>query len=141
METWVHENFLISTEKEKLNFEIIHHYLSTSYWAKERSREQIIESIQHSLCFGVYHQNAQVGFARVITDYSTFAYLADVFILPAHQKNGLGKWLIDTIFSMERLKKIAKWLLLTNDAQKLYARVGFEQFPYPERVMIKNAST
>ena len=139
MKTWTRKKFLISTDKEKLNLEVIYQYLSSSYWAKERTQEQVAESIKHSFCFGLYDLASQIGFARVITDYSTFAYLADVFVLPTYQGMGLGKWLIDTIFDVEQLKKITKWLLLTNDAQKLYERVGFEQFPYPERIMIKNS--
>ncbi len=92
---------------------------------------------KNSICFGVYDVDRQVGFAQVITDYATFAYLADVFILHSHQEKGLGKWLIDAIFSTEELKRISTWMLLTNDAHKLYHRVGFIEFPYPERVMIK----
>lgn len=139
MTIWTRENFLISTNKENLNLEVIYQYLISSYWGKDRTREQVNESIKNSLCFGLYDKASQIGFARVITDYSIFAYLADVFVLPSYQGKGLGKWLVDTIFEVEQLKKITKWLLLTNDAQKLYERVGFEQFPYPERVMIKNS--
>lgn len=102
-----------------------------------RSLKQIAESIKNSFCFGVYDIDKQVGFARVITDYSTFAYLADVFILSAHQGKGLGKWLMEIVFSAEELKNISTWMLLTNDAHKLYHQVGFIEFPYPKRIMIK----
>ena len=137
MSNWKQETFVISTDKEKLNFDVIYTFLSNSYWASTRSLEKIVESIKNSFCFGVYDVDKQIGFARVITDYSTFAYLADVFILSSYQGKGLGKWLIDVIFSTEELKRISTWMLLTNDAHKLYHRVGFMEFSYPERVMIK----
>ena len=131
------ENFSISTDKEKLNIDIISTFLSNSYWASTRSLKQIVESIKNSFCFGVYDADGQIGFARVVTDYSTFAYLADVFILHSHQGKGLGKQLIDAIFNTEELENISTWMLLTNDAHALYHRVGFIEFPYPEKVMIK----
>lgn len=137
MSNWKQENFVISTDKEKLDIDVIYTFLSNSYWASTRSLEQIVESIKNSFCFAVYDINKQVGFARVVTDYSTFAYLADVFILHSHQGRGLGKRLIDAIFITQELKKIDTWILLTNDAQKLYHRTGFIEYPYPERVMIK----
>ena len=137
MSDWKQESFFISTDKEKLDIDTIYTFFSNSYWASTRSLKQIIESITNSLCFGVYDIDKQVGFARVITDYSTFAYLADVFILPSYQRKGLGQWFMDAIFSKEELKNISTWMLLTNDAHKLYHRVGFIEFPHPERVMIK----
>lgn len=136
---WNQADFLISTDKEKIDLETVHQFLKTSYWANERLLEEIIISVKNSLCFGMYEHGTQIGFARVVSDYSTFAWLADVFILPSHQKQGLGKWLLDSIFTMEELSLIKTWILLTNDAQELYAKVGFVEFPYPERVMIKNA--
>ena len=137
MSNWKQDNFVISADKEKLDVDVIYTFLSNSYWASTRSLEQIVESIKNSFCFGVYDIDKQIGFARVITDYSTFAYLADVFILSSYQGKGLGKWLIDVIFSTEELKRISTWMLLTNDAHKLYSRVGFMEFPYPEKIMIK----
>ncbi len=88
------DNFIISTDKARLDIEMIYQFLGSSYWANQRAIEQVKESIQHSLCFGVYEQNTQIGFARILTDYATFSYLADVFILPAYRGAGLGKWLI-----------------------------------------------
>lgn len=137
---WKKDNFIISTDNEKINIATVYEFLKTTYWAKSRTLQQVENSIKNSLCFGMYENNNQIGFARIITDYTTFAYLVDVFILPSYQKLGLGKWLIDTIFNTEELKNIISWLLLTNDAHKLYERVGFIEFPHPERVMMKNES-
>ncbi len=136
---WKQADLLISTDSEKINFLTVYQFLKTTYWAKERSFEEIVKSVKNSLCFGVYEHESQIGFARIISDFTTFAYLADVFILPSHQKQGLGKWLLDTIFNMEELSNITSWILLTNDAHKLYKQVGFVEFPYPERVMMRNA--
>lgn len=137
MTNWNRENLIISTDKSFLNPEIIYQYLKESYWAQARTYEQVLESIRNSLCFGMYENKNQIGFARVITDNSTFAYLADVFILPSHQKMGLGKWLMEVIFNKEELKNISSWMLVTKDAQDLYKKFGFMEFPNPERVMMK----
>ncbi len=116
----------ISTDKKRLDPEFIHDYLANrSYWAKDIPLEVVKRSIEHSLCFGVYHRAVQVGFARVITDYATFAYLADVFVVEAHRGAGLGKWLVETVLdhpSMACLRMIA---LGTRDAHGLYERYGF----------------
>lgn len=130
-------NFVISNDKAKIDLSTVHEFLKTAYWAKGRTIEQIKQSIENSLCFGLYQNGNQVGFARVITDYSTFAYLADVFILPSHQKRGLGKWLIDCIFSIDSLNNVITWLLLTADAHTLYEKVDFVSYPYSERVMMR----
>jgi GNAT superfamily N-acetyltransferase len=115
---------------------MIYRFLSQSYWASNRTLDEVKESIKHSLCFGVYQEKIQVGFARIITDYSTFSYLADVFIIPEFRGFGLGKWLIETIFSLDEVKNV-RCMLLTTDAHTLYEQVDFTLFPYPERVMIK----
>lgn len=138
MMRWKKNSFEISTDKTMLNREIICQFLrEKSYWATNRSQSQINDSIQNSLCFGLYEKEIQIGFARVVTDYVTFGWLADVFIIHSHQGQGLGKWLIEVIFNCDELKNIVTWLLLTNDAHGLYEKVGFAEFPYPERVMIK----
>lgn len=139
MTKWVKDNFEISTDKSKLNLEVIFQFLKESYWANDRTYSQVVHSIQNSLCFGLHENGIQVGFARVITDYATFAYLADVFIIRSYQGKGLGKWLTEVIINNEDLKNITSWLLLTNDAHFLYEKAGFMQYPYPERVMMKNA--
>lgn len=137
---WQRDSWVISTDKNRLNIAVIWQFLRTSYWASKRSLAQVAQSIDHSYCFGVYEAEQQIGFARVITDYVTFAYLADVFILPSHRKLGLGKWLTHTIMTAEPVAHIEKWLLLTDDAQALYEQVGFMPFPYPERVMIRSVA-
>lgn len=133
--------FLISTDQRLLDIETVHNYLGReSYWAKGISREKVERSIQHSLCFGVYVASddpvKQVGFARAITDFSTYAYLADVFILPEFQGQGLGTWLVKTILEHPELQGIRRWTLYTKDAHDLYRRFGFEAEPDPQRYMI-----
>ncbi len=130
------KSITISTDKRKLNIDILYENLSTSYWAKDCSKEQIITSIEKSTCFGVYDQDKQIGFARVITDHSTFAYLTDVFIIKSHQGLNLSKWLVDMIMKYNELQDVPTWMLLTNDAQGLYEQFGFIIFPFPERIMV-----
>lgn len=114
---------LFSTDREKLQVEVIHRYLSEdSYWAKNVSRETVERSIQGSLCFGIYHDGLQVGFARVITDQATFAYLADVFVDEKHRGRGLSKQLMRFILADERLQSLRRWMLGTLDAHGLYAQ-------------------
>lgn len=134
----VKNGFEISTDKSRLNPEVIFQFMQASYWASDRTYNQVVNSISNSLCFGLYKNNIQIGFARVVTDYVTFAWLADVFIDQSYRGKGLGKWLMKVIVDNEELKNIASWLLLTNDAQGLYNKVGFVKYPYQERVMMKN---
>lgn len=125
----------ISTDDSRLNIEMIHDYLTTSYWAEGRTLEQVKTSLEHSLNFGLYFEKEQVGFARVVTDYSTFGYLADVFVLESHRGKGLGKWLCACIFNQSNLSFSNGWKLWTKDAQGLYELFGFKITAYPERVM------
>lgn len=126
----------ISTDKQKLDIQIIHNYLSKeSYWAKGRSMETVQRSIDNSLCFGVYTENKQVGFARVVTDYAVFAWLLDVFILPEYQGKGYGKKLMQTIMTHEKLQGLRRWGLGTDDAHELYKQFGFTPLNKPENVM------
>ncbi|OJJ23859.1 GNAT family N-acetyltransferase [marine bacterium AO1-C] len=117
-------DFLLSDNKDQLNIEVIHGFLTNSYWAKGISQEIVEKSIQHSLCFGVYKQNNQIGFARIISDYATFAYLADVFILESARGNGLAKWMVELIKKHPDLQGLRRWLLATSDAHSLYAQYG-----------------
>lgn len=132
-------NFYISTDKSKININIVFNYLSKeSYWGKGRSLELIQRSIDNSLCYSILTKtDEQVGFARVITDFATFAYLADVFVLPEFQGNGLGKMLIKKIIKHPQLEKIRRFLLATQDAHGLYEQFGFKALEKPEIWMEK----
>ena len=129
--------FHISTDKTLLDIDVIFDYLSNhSYWAKGRSRETIQKSIDNSICFGVYNEgNKQVGFARVVSDLSVFAWLMDLFILPASQGNGLGKLLMTEIMTFKDLESVKKWGLGTKDAHGLYEKFGFKVLAKPENIM------
>lgn len=131
------DNYLISTDRSKLQIDVIHHYLSeVSYWAKGRPLEVIKTSIENSLNFGVYHNDRQVGFARVVSDFSVFAWLGDVFVLEEERGRGLGKWLVETVVSYPGLVNLQRFILATNDANELYRRYGgFDTLPHPERWM------
>ncbi len=128
--------YTISTDKSLLDLPLIHDYLSIqSYWAKGIEKEQVAKAIKHSLCFGVYADNKQIGLARVVTDYVRMAYLADVFILDSHQRKGLGKRLLKTIMEHPDLVAVSRWALLTKDAHGLYQQFGFVKPPNPEWYM------
>jgi N-acetylglutamate synthase-like GNAT family acetyltransferase len=119
--------FLISTDRSKLDLNVIHDFLSReSYWAAGIPRETVARSLENSLCFGVYDNGNQIGFARVISDFATFAYVADVFILEPYRKRGLGKELMATIMAHPQLQGLRRWSLGTRDAQRLYAQFGFK---------------
>ncbi|MEX1189782.1 MAG: GNAT family N-acetyltransferase [Bacteroidia bacterium] len=129
-------NYIISCEKELLQIDAIHTYLSAeSYWAKGIPLSTVQTSIDHSLCWGVYHNQLQIGFARVISDYATFAYLADVYILEAHRGKGLSKQLMIEIFKHPELQSLRRWMLLTHDAHEIYRSFGFSSPAFPERIM------
>jgi GNAT superfamily N-acetyltransferase len=126
----------INTEKEKLDVDFIHNYISkSSYWAKGRTIEDMQTVIENSLCFGVYLQNQQIGFARLVTDYAQFAYIMDVFIDPNFRGKGYSKQLIDFILRHETLQKIKIWRLATSDAHGLYSQFGFKLLGKPETLM------
>jgi GNAT superfamily N-acetyltransferase len=127
--------YTISTDPARLDVDAIFGYLSRSYWANQRNKETVEKSLQHSLNFGMYLGDQQVGLARVITDLATFAYLCDVYVLEEHRGDGLGKWLIDTVTSHPDLANIRMFLLATRDAHGLYQQYGFEELPQPERWM------
>ena len=130
------DEYTISTDKARLNVDFIHRFLTNdSYWAQDRSVEMVQRSIENSLNFGVFKDDQQIGFARVVTDYATFAWLADVFIVDEHRGNGLGVWLIEVITSHPHLQGFRRWLLATRDAHELYRRFGFEEVAEPKRWM------
>jgi len=124
----------IDTDKSRLDVDVIHKFLAASYWSQGIPRDIILKSIQQSDCFGVYKSGAQVGFARVISDHATFAYIADVFIVPEEQARGLGKWLMATIMKSAQYPNLRRWLLATRDAHELYRQFGFTEAP-PNRFM------
>jgi len=130
------KGFQISTDKSLLDFDLIYNYLDKeSYWAQGIPVETLKKAIEGSICFGVYSQNKQVGFARAISDNATFAYICDVFILADHRRIGLSKWLIQTIVKHPELQGLRRWSLATADAHGLYSQFGFIQISKPENWM------
>ena len=145
--------FLISTDPARLDLDIIHDFLTNCYWAKGIPREVVARSIEHALCFGVYDGTSeksprlakgarhgapgfvQVGFARVVSDFATVAYLGDVFVLESHRGHGLGEWLMECIMQHPALQNLRRWILLTRDAHGLYSQFGFTPVKAPERYM------
>jgi GNAT superfamily N-acetyltransferase len=128
--------FLISTSRERLSLDVIHDFLTNCYWAKDIPREVVARSIEHALCFGIYDkEGAQVGFARVISDFATIAYIGDVFVLESHRGQGLGKWLMQCITQHPALRNLRRWILTTRDAHRLYSQFGFTPVKAPERFM------
>ena len=126
----------ISTDKTRLDIDLIHEFLSKeSYWAKGRDIEIVKRSIENSLCFGVYLNNKQIGFARVISDYAVFAWLLDVFILPDFRGKGYSKRLISAIMAHEKLQSVVRWGLGTDDAHGLYSQFGFTPLQKPQNMM------
>lgn len=126
----------VSTDAARLEMAVIHGFLSTSYWAAGIPRETVRRSIEHSLAFGLYHDaDGQVGFARVVSDRATFAYLCDVFVLEAHRGRGLSKWLVEFIHAHPELQGLRRWMLATRDAHGLYRGQGWTPLPTPETFM------
>lgn len=137
--TWERDGFRITTDPAAVDLDFVHEYLSRrSYWAQGIPRDVVAASIAGSLPFVVADATRQIGFARVITDEATFAYLADVFIDDEFQGAGLGKWLIATIMAHPALGRLRRWVLVTRDAHGLYARHGFVALAAPERYMERN---
>jgi GNAT superfamily N-acetyltransferase len=137
---WQNGEYTISTDRDLLQIEAIHKFLSEeSYWAQTRTREQTVTAIKNSLPFGVYKGENQIGFARVVTDYATFAYLGDVYILAEFRGRGLSKWLMDVIVGHPDLQGFRRWVLATRDAHALYEKFGFTGLKHPVRWMEKAA--
>jgi N-acetylglutamate synthase-like GNAT family acetyltransferase len=129
------EAFTISTDPARLDIDAICDFLKRSYWANTRPREKTEHAIQNSLVFGLYEGSKQIGLARVISDYTIFAYLCDVFIHEDYRAHGLGKWLIQTVMEHPDLKDVRRWMLATSDAHGLYQQFGFKIIEDPERWM------
>lgn len=127
--------FSISTDPGRLDRGLIHRFLSSSYWSPKVPRAVVDRSIENSMPFGLYEGSEQVGFARVITDLATFAYVADVFVLESHRRRGLALWLMETIRAHPQLQGLRRWTLFTRDAHPLYRKVGFQDIENPQRAM------
>src|SRR5437870_5221680 len=132
---WKKEGFMISTDKSRIDTGYVHQFLSKSYWAENISFEMVERCINGAICFSVYEASAQVGFARVITDEASFAYLADVFIDEGHRGRGLSKWLMEIILSYPGLQELRRFLLATRDAHGLYRQFGFQPLTDCDRWM------
>ena len=132
-----YEDYTISTDPRRLDIDVIHGFLSRSYWAAGIPRDVVVKSIANALCFGLYHHEQQVGFARIITDFTLHAYLCDVFILEDYRGQGLGKWLVDCVTNYPRLQNVRRIMLITADAHELYRQIGFEPLAQPQYMMEK----
>lgn len=130
------EDLFISSDKNLLDIQMIHNYLcKESYWAKGRTFQEVTASVEHSLSFGGYINGSQVSFARVITDYTTFAYLADVFVIEKYRGKGVSKKMMEYIFNDPSLQNVKRWMLGTKDAHGLYRQFGFQVPQHPDRWM------
>ena len=137
---WQNGEFTISTDRNRLQIDAIHLFLSEeSYWAQTRTKEQTMTAIKNSLPFGVYRGENQIGFARVVSDFATFAYLGDVYITEEFRGLGLSKWLMETIINYPDLQDLRRWILATRDAHALYEKFGFHALKFPTRWMEKPA--
>ncbi len=125
----------ISSDPSKLQVEVIHQFITNSYWGKGRTLQQVQATLRNSLCFGLYLNGQQIGFGRVVTDYAVFAYLMDVFILPEYRKNGYSKQLMEAIVNAKEIKDCKTWMLKTSDAHGLYKQFGFTELHNPDIVM------
>jgi len=133
---WQRGDYTISTDDARLDIQTIHDFIANhSYWGQGRAVEVVQRALDHSLNFGVYLGKHQVGFARVVTDYATFAWVADVFVLTEHRGQGLSKWLMEIILAHPQLQGFRRWVLATKDAHSLYERFGFIPLHRPERWM------
>lgn len=133
---WRYGDYVITTDKTRLDISFIHDFLSNaSYWAEGRSLDVVKRSVDNSLNFGVFSGDKQVGFARVVTDYATFAWLADVFVVSDHRGHGVGRWLIEVVVTHPQLRGLRRWVLATRDAHELYRGFGFTDLIEPLRWM------
>ena len=127
--------FSLTTDTTRIDNDVVESFLRQTYWAAERTRERIDESIRNSLCFGLFEGERLIGFARVVTDYADFAWLCDVFILEEYRGQMLGKWALEAILAHPRLQGLRRWVLATKDAHGLYAQFGFQALTAPDRWM------
>jgi GNAT superfamily N-acetyltransferase len=134
---WRRDGFTISTDPARLDLDMLYTFLANSYWARGIPRDVFERSVRHALCFGIYDGARQVGFARVVTDFATVAYVGDVFVLEAWRGRGLSRWLMEVMTSHPELQGFRRWMLLTRDAHGLYGKFGFTPLGSPDRWMEK----
>jgi ribosomal protein S18 acetylase RimI-like enzyme len=127
--------YSVTADRARIDVDAVHAFLTRSFWARGIAKELVAKSIQHSLCFGVFDGQAQVAFARVVTDYSTYAYLCDVYVLEEYRGKGLGVWMMESVMAHPDLQGLRRFQLVTRDAHGLYARFGFKAPDHPERQM------
>lgn len=132
---WTRGEYAITTDPSRLDLGVVHGFLEDSYWARGVPKAVVERSVENSLCFGLYKGEKQIGFARIVTDRATFAYLADVFVLEGHRGRGLGKWLMEVVLSHPELQRLRRWMLATADAHELYRGYGFRELGNPEIFM------
>ena len=132
---WRRDGYTVSTDPSRIDLDVVHGFLSTCYWAEGIPRDVVARSIEHALCFGLYLGDRQIGFARVITDRATFAYLSDVFVLEEERGKGLSKFLLECVHAHPELQGLRRWLLVTRDAQGLYEKFGWRVTPEPNKHM------
>ncbi|WKE65101.1 GNAT family N-acetyltransferase [Gallaecimonas kandeliae] len=132
---WHHQDFLLSDDKVLLQLAVVHGFLTDCYWSEGISEAQVAAAIRGSYCFGLYQGGEQLGFGRLVTDHATFAYLADVFVLPAHRGQGLAKWMLESIFSQDWAQGLRRIMLATRDAHGLYRQLGFNAPASPQLLM------
>jgi GNAT superfamily N-acetyltransferase len=133
---WHRGEYSISTDPARIDLDVVHRFISEeSYWGRGRPLEVVRRAVEHSLPFGIYRGAELVGFARVVTDYATFAWVADVFVVAAHRGRGLSKWLLEVMLAHPDLQGFRRWLLATKDAHGLYRQFGFQDLRRPERFM------
>jgi len=132
---WTRDTYTVSCDPARLDRAVIANFLASSYWAEGIPAATVAKSIEHSLCFGLFDGDRQIGFARAISDYATIAYLGDVFVADEYRGRGLGRWLIDCVTSHPELQGLRRWILATRDAHGLYAKFGFTPLKRPERFM------
>jgi GNAT superfamily N-acetyltransferase len=130
------DDYTISTDPARLDLRWIHNFLANdAYWSREIPLDVFKKSVVNSLCFVLYDEDQQIGFSRIVSDFSTFAYLADVFVAPEYRQQGLGKWLVECILNHPELQGLRRWMLATRDAHDLYRKYGFTPLEHPERLM------
>ncbi len=130
--TETNNGYLISTDKSKLNLDMIHQFLANeSHWARNIPADRVKKSIENSLCFGLYFEDKQIGFARVISDYSTIAYLGDLFILKEHRGQGLSRWMLEVIMNHPDLSGLKRWILVSKEAHDVYQQYGWAMVARP----------